>query len=102
MDDGRNFRFQIYVAEGALNSLQAVANLRAICRAYLPDRHEIEVVDVFTQPLRALADRIVMTPTLVVLSPPPLRRIVGSLSDTEVVLRGLGLELQVQVQVQVQ
>lgn len=96
MEDRGGFLFQIYVADGAVNSLQAVADLRAICRTYLPDRHEIEVVDVFTQPLRALADRIVMTPTLVVLAPPPLRRIIGSLSDTEVVLRGLGLEAQLQ------
>ena len=57
------FKFRLYVAGDALNSAQAVANLNALCRAHLPDRHEIEVVDVFREPKRALADDIRMTPT---------------------------------------
>ena len=59
------------------------ANLDALCRTHLPDRHEIEVVDVFREPKRALADGIFMTPTLVKLAPPPVRRIVGTLSQTQ-------------------
>lgn len=86
------FRFQLFVAENALNSVQAAANLRALCKTYLPGKHEIEVVDVFTQPQRALAEKIFMTPTLVVLEPGPPRRIVGNLSEAETVLRVLGLE----------
>jgi circadian clock protein KaiB len=86
------FKFRLYVAGGAENSAQAVANLLAVCRAHLPDRHEIEVVDVFREPKRALADGIFMTPTLVKLAPSPVRRIVGTLSQTEPVLRALGLE----------
>jgi circadian clock protein KaiB len=86
------FKFQLYVAGDALNSVQAVANLTALCRAHLPDRHEIEVVDVFRDPTRALADGILMTPTLVKLAPSPTRRIVGTLSQTQPVLQALGLE----------
>jgi circadian clock protein KaiB len=85
------FRFRLYVAGNAQNSLQAVANLNAICRAHLADRHEIEVVDVFGEPKRALAEGILMTPTLIKLSPSPVRRIVGTLSQTQVVLQTLGL-----------
>jgi len=85
------FRFRLYVAGDALNSLQALANLTALCRTHLPDRHVIEVVNVFREPQRALADGIFMTPTLVVLAPSPLRRIVGTLSNVQTVLQVLGL-----------
>jgi len=86
------FRFRLYVAGGALNSTQAVANLAALCRVHLLGRYEIEVVDVFREPKRALADGILMTPTLLKLAPSPLRRIVGTLSQTETVLQALGLD----------
>jgi circadian clock protein KaiB len=88
------FRFRLYVADDALNSARAVFNLTALCREHLPGRHEIEVVDVFQHPERALADEIFMTPTLVRLSPSPVRKIVGSLSQTLAVLQALGLEKQ--------
>lgn len=84
-------RFRLYVAGEAQNSAQAVANLTALCRAHLPDRHEIEVVDVFREPARALADGVLMTPTLVRLAPSPVRRIIGTLSGTQTVLQALGL-----------
>jgi circadian clock protein KaiB len=86
------FKFRLYVAGDAQNSAQAIANLTALCRAHLPDRHEIEIVDVIRDPNRALADRILMTPTLVKLAPSPARRIVGTLSQTQPVLQALGLE----------
>jgi circadian clock protein KaiB len=86
------FRFRLYVAGDAQNSTQAVANLNALCRAHLRDRHVIEIVDVFQEPKRALADAIFMTPTLLKLGPSPMRRIVGTLSQSGPVLRALGLE----------
>ncbi len=86
------FKFLLYVADDTQNSVLAVANLRAICQAHLPGHHEIEVVDVFKQPERALADRVFMTPLLIRLAPVPVRRIVGTLSQTDKVLRALGLE----------
>lgn len=86
------FKFQLYIAGDALNSAQALVNLDALCREYLAGRHEIEVVDVFKNPRRALADGIFMTPTLIKLAPSPVRRIVGTLSQTQRVLQALGLE----------
>lgn len=86
------FKFRLYVAGDALNSAQARANLGTLCRAHLAGRHEIEVVDVFRQPQRALADAVFMTPTLIKLSPLPVRTIVGTLSQTQTVLQALGLE----------
>ena len=86
------FIFRLYIAGGTPNSIQAQANLAAMCKAHLPGRHRIEVVDVFAQPGRALADGIFMTPTLVKLAPAPVRSIVGTLSRTQRVLEALGLE----------
>ena len=86
------FKFRLYVASNAQNSERAVANLGALCRSYLPNRYEIEVVDVFDTPKRALSDGIFMTPTLIKLAPPPVRRMVGTLSQTRPLLLALGLE----------
>jgi len=86
------FKFRLYTADGTENSSLALANLSALCRLHLPGRHEIEVVDVFREPSRALADRIRMTPTLIKLAPAPVCRIVGTLSQKERVLLALGLE----------
>ena len=87
------FRFRLYIAGDAQNSSHAIANLAAICQAHLADRHEIELVDVFREPKRALADGIMMTPTLIKLTPDPVRRIVGTLSQVAPVLHALGLEM---------
>ncbi len=86
------FKFRLYVAGDAQNSLKARTNLEAICQTYLAEQHEIEVIDVFKEPKRALADGVFMTPTLVKLSPLPVRTIVGTLSQTATVLMALELE----------
>ncbi|MEA3195869.1 MAG: circadian clock protein KaiB [Betaproteobacteria bacterium] len=93
MSKSAKFRFRLYIAGDAQNSAQAVANLTAFCKTYLENRHAIEVVNVFKEPKRALADGILMTPTLVKLAPTPApQRIVGTLSQTQPVLQLLGLE----------
>ena len=88
------FKFRLYVAGNTQNSAQARANLGAICRSHLPKQHEIEIVDVFKEPARALADGVFMTPTLVKLAPSPAQKIVGTLSQRETVLQALGLKLE--------
>ena len=87
-----NYKFCLYIAGNAQNSSQAVANLRAICQAHLPDRHAIEIVDVFKEPKRALIDGIFMTPTLIKLAPSPICRVVGTLSQRQTVVDALGLD----------
>jgi circadian clock protein KaiB len=86
-----NFSFTLFVAGEAPNSVRAIANLGAFCRDYLMDRYAIVIVDVFLEPERALAEGIFMTPTLVAKTPPPVRRIVGTLSQLKTVLQALGL-----------
>lgn len=92
MSRDQKYSFRLYVADNTQNSVRAVANLAAFCREFLPGRHEIEVVDVFKHPKRALADGILMTPTLFKLAPLPAQRIVGTLSETQAVMEVLGLD----------
>src|ERR1700679_709990 len=80
---------RLYVAGNAPNSLSAITNARAICIEHFPSRHEIEIVDLLKWPLRALADGVVVTPTLLRLSPLPVRKVIGNLSDANQVLLAL-------------
>ena len=83
--------FRLYVAGDAQNSTMAMANLTALCREHLDGRHEIEVIDVFQQPERALEDGVLMTPTVVRVGVAPMRRVVGNLSESAWVVHALGL-----------
>ena len=83
--------FQLYIAGGAPNSVRALANLYAICHKHFPESHRIEVIDILKEPLRALAEAVLVTPTVVRVSPAPEQHIIGDLSEEEEVLRALGL-----------
>lgn len=83
----------LYIADGAPNSVRAVSNLEAICKEYLKDAFTLEIVNVLEYPLRALADGILVTPSLAKLAPSPAARIVGNLSDKSSVLRALGIHV---------
>lgn len=91
----QQYKFRLYIAGDAPNSLQAQANLLALCETNLPDRYEIEVVDVLKVPTLALKDNVLMTPTLLKLAPAPTRRIVGTLSQLQIVMETLGLQVSV-------
>ena len=82
----------LYIANSAPNSIRAVANLEAICKEHLKDNFKLEIIDVLEYPLRALADGIVVTPSLAKMSPSPAAKIIGNLSDKSSVLRALGIK----------
>jgi circadian clock protein KaiB len=83
--------FRLYVADETFASEQAAVNLQVICEHYFPGRYLVETVDILRTPLRALDEGILLTPTLVKMAPPPVRKIVGDLSDTTAVLYALGI-----------
>jgi len=83
---------RLYVAGGAPNSIQAIANLEQICREHLKNGHRLEVVDILEYPQRAMAEGVLVTPSLAKLSPSPAAMVVGNLSDKAKVLLALGLE----------
>jgi circadian clock protein KaiB len=82
-------RLRLYIAGNAPNSLRAITNLKAICDEYFPTGCVLEIVDLLVHPARALADGIIVTPTLLKLSP-PVQRVIGTLSDTNQVCLALG------------
>lgn len=82
-------RLRLYVAGLAPNSQRAVANLKALCHAEYDGRYHLEVVDILEQPGRALADGIIVSPTLLKLLPLPVARVIGDMSDTARVLQTL-------------
>ena len=85
------YNLRLYVAGQTPKSLTAIANLRNICDEYLAGRYTVEVIDLLKTPQLAEGDQIVALPTLVRYLPPPLKRIIGTLSDTERVLVGLDI-----------
>src|SRR5690242_5866132 len=83
---------KLYVTGTSPRTSTAIANLRRICDQELHGRYELQIIDVQEHPQLAEDERILATPTLIKQLPPPLRRVIGDLSDKEKVL--LGLELQ--------
>ena len=80
------------VVDEGPSSARAIANLSAICKNHLPDNHQIEIVDLLEDPRRVLSDHVVATPTLIKLSPAPVRKIIGDLGEEAKVLLALGLQ----------
>lgn len=87
MNDDAVIDFILYVAGDLPNSRRAAANLQEFCRLRLPSRHNIEIRDVFDNPEKALADRILLTPQLIIVSGKARRVVVGDLADQGVLCR---------------
>ena len=85
------WHLRLYVAGQTPKSIAAFANLKKLCEEHLKGRYTIEVVDLLENPRLAKGDQILAIPTLVRKLPPPLRKIIGDLSNTERVLVGLNL-----------
>ena len=82
---------RLYVSGSTLKSALAVENIKRICKQHLENRYDLEVIDNYQQPNLARDEQIVAVPTLIKRLPPPLRRLIGDLSDLKKVLLGLGL-----------
>jgi circadian clock protein KaiB len=82
---------RLYVAGQTPKSVSAFENLERICEERLQGRYAIEIIDLLENPRLAKDDQILAIPTVVRKLPPPVRRIIGDLSDTERVLVGLDL-----------
>jgi circadian clock protein KaiB len=89
--DQRRYVLRLYVVGATPGSQRAISNLREICESELAGRYELEVIDIYQQPALGADQQIVAVPTLIKELPPPVRRLVGNLSDRERVLFGLDL-----------
>ena len=86
-----HYNLRLYVAGQTPKSLAAISNLKQICEEHLAGMYTIEVIDLLTRPQLAAGDQILAVPTLVRRLPPPIKRIIGDLSDSERVLVGLDI-----------
>jgi circadian clock protein KaiB len=82
---------RLYVTGMTSRSERAVKNLRAICDEYLEGRYDLEVIDIYQQPVLTKGEQIIAAPTLIKKLPLPMRRILGDMSNRERVLLGLDL-----------
>ncbi|MBC7887232.1 MAG: circadian clock protein KaiB [Ferruginibacter sp.] len=88
---GGKYILRLFVTGNLPNSARAIINIKAICEKYLKDAYELEIVDIYQQPLLALTDEIIAIPVLIKKFPLPEERLIGDLSDVEMVLKGLHL-----------
>jgi len=80
---------RLYVTGRTPMCVRAIANLQRACAHWLPGRYHIEIIDLLENPLLVVEDQILAVPTLVRMHPPPIRKIVGDLSNTEHMLFGM-------------
>lgn len=85
------WKLRLYIAGETSRSVAAFANLRTICDEHLAGKYRIEVIDLMKNPHLAEGDQILAVPTLVRRLPPPLKKIIGDMSNAERVLVGLDL-----------
>ena len=82
---------RLYVSGMTPKSVRAIENVRKICAEHLKGRYQLEIIDIYQQPIFAREGQIVAAPTLVKELPPPLRKFIGDLSLTERILIGLDI-----------
>lgn len=87
----KTYQLRLLIAGSTARSRLAIANLRHICDEQLNGLVDLEVIDVYQQPARAAEFQVVAAPTLLRMLPRPVRRIIGDLSQTDRVLRGLDI-----------
>jgi circadian clock protein KaiB len=90
-EDDSVYQLRLFVTGTSPVSVRAINNLQLVLDTHLKDRYELEIIDVHQQPLLVQSDNVTAVPMLIKKFPAPVRRMVGDMSDTEKVLRGLGL-----------
>ncbi len=82
---------RLYVAGISPRSQQAILGVKAICEEHLAGRYDLQVIDIYQQPVLAKGEQIIAAPTLIKKLPLPLRRMIGDMADEQKVLVGLDL-----------
>ncbi len=82
---------RLFIAGASLNSSRAINNLTNICESFLKDSYKLEIIDVYQQAEIAKQEQIIALPMLIKKYPLPERKMIGDMSATEKVLKGLGL-----------
>ena len=87
----QRYVLRLFVTGMTARSARAIQNVRVICDERLAGRYDLEVIDLYQQPVLARDEQVIAAPTLVKKLPLPLRRIIGDMSERDRVLDGLGI-----------
>lgn len=90
-DEKSQLSLKLFVTGASPNSAKAINNLKNICEQYFDSKYDLEIIDVYQQPLKAKEEQIIALPMLLKFFPLPVKKLIGDLSDTSKVLKGLGL-----------
>jgi circadian clock protein KaiB len=90
-NNNETYQLRLFVTGASPNSSRAITNLKQICETHIKGKYELEIIDVYQQPLIAEKEQIIALPMLIKKSPSPERRLIGDMSDIDKVLRGLNL-----------
>lgn len=82
---------KLFIAGASVNSLRSIQNIKKFCNTFLADQFELEIIDIYQQPALAEQEQIIALPLLIRKYPNPERRFIGDLSDTNILLKGLGI-----------
>jgi circadian clock protein KaiB len=87
----QKYVLRLYVAGMTPRSREAIRTVTTICQEHLAERYDLQVIDIYQQPVLAKGEQIIAAPTLIKKLPQPLRKLIGSMADTDKVLVGLDL-----------
>ncbi len=91
MKEDERYVLRLYVTGMTPRSTEAVSSIKRICEENLKGRYELEVIDIYQQPVLARDEQIIAVPTLIKKLPLPLKKLIGDMSDEERILIGLDL-----------
>ncbi len=85
------YTLKLFITGASPNSVKAINNVKTICEKHLEGRYDLEIIDIYQEPQTAKAEQLIALPLLIRYSPLPIRRLIGNMSDTNKVLKGLEL-----------
>ena len=85
---------QLYVSGMSPKSMEAIENINRLCADLLEDSFELEIIDLYKHPELASEQQIVFSPSLIKRLPLPKKTLIGTFSDSEKVIRGLGITIK--------
>ena len=91
IEEGR-YVLRLYIAGASARSSRAIENMKRICEEHLQGCYNLEVIDIYQKPVLAEGEQIIAAPTLIKKLPPPLRKLIGDMTDMEKILVGLDLK----------
>ena len=82
---------QLYVSGMSMKSMRAIENINRLCAEHLEGAFDLEIIDIYKNPEMAAEHQIVFSPSLIKKTPLPRKILIGTLSDSEKVIKALGI-----------